>query len=329
MTVDFLPALACVDRAEWQQALSRGDSHVVFLTPEWQQVWWDVYGRGKLLLIAVRTDNELVALAPLFADEGMVYFVGSGGSDYLDFVGDVSAPDVLEAILTAVREKVDGFVGFRFYLVPGRSRTGVLLGEAAKRLAFDFCDEGAIPAPVLHFDVPGALEAAINKKTVRQAERFFERNGGIELSEMRTSDEILPHLDEFFAQHIDRWQSTPFPSLFLQERHRHFYRRLICEATGAGWLRFTRLEWQDRAIAMHFGFCFGGSYVYYKPAFATDLARHSPGNVLLRRLLLSAVNEHAATFDFGIGDEAYKQRFATATPVVKTWGLYAPGCRPA
>ncbi len=48
---------------------------------------------------------------------------------------------------------------------------------------------------------------------------------------------------------------------------------------------------------------------------------------MLRRLLLSAIDEQATTFDFGIGNEAFKQRFATAIPLVKTWGLYAPGRR--
>lgn len=45
---------------------------------------------GQLMLILAERNGQPVALAPLFADSGMVYFVGSGGSDYLDFVGDSS-----------------------------------------------------------------------------------------------------------------------------------------------------------------------------------------------------------------------------------------------
>ena len=328
-TVDVLTAIDRVDRTEWQAVLSRGDSDVVFLTSEWQRAWWDVYGRGRLLLVTVRKDGELIALASLFAEDGFIYFVGSGGSDYLDFIGDISCPQVIDSLLLAARSQVEDFIGFRFYLVPARSRTAEFLERAAARLGMDFCNEGEIEAPFLDLTAPGAAHAAVNKKSLLRHERFFERAERIDVREMRRAEDILPHLDDFFAQHIRRWEPTEWPSPFLKERHRKFYRRLVCEASDAGWLRFTRIEWQGRAIAAHLGFCYNGSYLWYKPAFSIDLARHSPGEVLLRRLLLSAIDEKATTFDFGIGNEAFKQRFATAIPLVKTWGLYAPGRQPS
>ncbi len=328
LSVDLLPDIACVERQQWQELLARGDTNVVYLTREWLLTWWDVYRRGQLLIPAVRKDNEIVAFTPLFAEDGMVYFVGSGhGSDYMDFIGDISNPNVLDALLTTARGHVDDFIGFRFYFIPERSRTGEFLRQAAKRLNLEFDDEGEMPAPVLNFDRSGAGEAAVNKKSLRRHERFFERAGELEAREWRRSNDILPHLDEFFEQHVARWQSTPSPSRFLKEKHREFYRRLTRAASDAGWLRFTRIEWQSRAIAMHFGFCYNDSFLWYKPTFAIDLARHSPGEVLLRRLLVAAINEGASAFDFGIGGEAFKHRFATATPVVRTWGLYAPGRR--
>jgi CelD/BcsL family acetyltransferase involved in cellulose biosynthesis len=327
-TVDVLTAIDHVDRTEWQSVLARGDTNVVFLTSEWQRAWWDAYGRGRLLLVTVRRDGELIALGSLFAEDGFIYFVGSGGSDYLDFIGDISCPQVIDALLLAARSQVEDFIGFRFYLVPARSRTAEFLERAAERLGMYFCDEGAIEAPFLDLTAPGAAHAAVNKKSLLRHERFFERTERIDVREMCRAEDILPHLDDFFAQHIRRWESTEWPSPFRKERHRKFYRRLVGEASDAGWLRFTRIEWQGRAIAAHFGFCYNGSYLWYKPAFSIDLARHSPGEVLLRRLLLSAIDEKAAIFDFGIGNEAFKQRFATAIPLVKTWGLYAPGRQP-
>ena len=51
-------------------------------------------------------------------------------------------------------------------------------------------------------------------------------------------------------------------------------------------------------------------------------ARHSPGEVLLRQLLIAAMAENAEVFDFGLGDEAFKSRFATHVCRVRNWGLY-------
>src|SRR5204863_2143955 len=105
--------------------------------------------------------------------------------------------------------------------------------------------------------------------------------------------EILPHLDEFFGQHLERWANTLSPSLFNDEVQLQFYRLITLGAANAGWLRFTRIEWKGRAIAFHFGFNYRGSFLWYKPTFAIDLARYSPGEVLLRQLLIEAIAEDA------------------------------------
>ena len=72
-----------LSRLDWCRLLSSGDTDTVFQTWEWQRAWWDVFGRGKLLLLVAEQDGQAVACAPLFCDGGMVFFVGSGGSDYL------------------------------------------------------------------------------------------------------------------------------------------------------------------------------------------------------------------------------------------------------
>ena len=113
--------------------------------------------------------------------------------------------------------------------------------------------------------------------------------------------------------------------MFNDELQKRFYRELARAAADTGWLRFTRLDWQGRTIAFHFGFCYRGNFLWYKPSFAIDLAQHSPGEALLRQLLLKAIGEKAHTFDFGLGDEAFKSRFATQVNLVRNWGLYEPG----
>jgi CelD/BcsL family acetyltransferase involved in cellulose biosynthesis len=311
---------------EWARLLAAGPTDVVFLTRDYQRAWWDSFGRGELLLVAAVRDGRTFALAPLFADGGMVFFVGSGGSDYLDFVGDCGDPDVLAALLGAARRRVPEFVGFRFYHVPDDSPTGERLRATAERLELVCYAEGDLPAPALDLDVPpGAGLAAAEKKSLVRHERNLRRDGRLDVIHLRDGESIAPHLDAFFEQHVARWAVTPYPSLFLDPQQRAFYRRLAGVGGPAGWLRFTRLDWDGRPVAFHFGFCHHGRYLWYKPSFAIDLARRSPGEVLLRQLLLAAVAEGARTFDFGLGDEAFKQRFADRVARVRTWGLYPPG----
>lgn len=295
----------------------------MFLTRAWQAAWWESFGRGRrILLLGLRTGRPAV-LAPLFADGGMGFFVGSGGSDYLDFVGDPGGPELLAEVLAAARERVPGFVGFRFYLVPDASPTGERLAAAARLLGLRFFAEEEMPAPALDAGEGGAaLRAAAGKESLVRREKWFRREGKLDVLHLRAAKEVLPRLDAFFAQHVERWAGTDSPSLFLDERQRGFYRRLAGALGATGALRFTALEWNGEPIAFHFGFRHRGAFLWYKPSFAIRHAKRSPGEVLLRALLLAAADEGARVFDFGIGDEPFKARFANRRRLVRTYGLY-------
>jgi CelD/BcsL family acetyltransferase involved in cellulose biosynthesis len=312
-------------RADWDRLVRTGGSDVVFVTWDWQRAWWESFPREQLLLIVAERGGRPVALAPLFAEEGMVYFVGSGGSDYLDFVGDVSDKDVFDALRRAAIERVPNFIGFRFYHVLDSSPTGELLRRAASRLGLNFVEEGQLVAPALSLTNPDVALAAAQKSSLVRHERFFSRGGCLEVSHVRNGADIAPHLPDFFEQHVARWATTPHRSLFCDARHRAFYERLARSADDSGWLRFTRIDWEGQPIAFHFGFSFRGSFLWYKPSFAIELARRSPGEVLLRKLLLAAIEEGSHTFDFGLGDEPFKRRFASHINTVRTWGLYRTG----
>jgi len=314
-----------VGRDAWNAMATRGSPGSVFSTHEWSSAWWSTYGRGRLLLIAAERNDEIIAIAPFFIDERMVYLVGAGGSDYLDLIG---APDrhTVSALLERAFAAEPDLLGMQMHLVPDSSSTGSSLSEAAAALGITLYDEGDLVAPRLDLaSDPTIVEAALRKKSLVRHENHFRRTGELRTVHSRDSEEILEQLDPFFEQHVERWSGTPNPSLFTEDAHRRFYRTLVEEARDAGWLRFTRVEWDGRPIAFHLGFCHDGTYLWYKPSFAIDLARNSPGEVLLKHLLHAAVEEGAATFDFGIGDETFKRRFATEILSVRTWGLYPKG----
>lgn len=306
---------------EWTQLLPLGDTNAICLTREVQRIWWETLGHGRLLLIVAERDGRAVALAPLFTSGGMIFNLCP--EDYLDFVGDISDPEILDALLKEARAQVPDFCGFHFYFIADQSRTGQRLGDAAARLGLTIFDEGALPAPAL--DMAGQPEAALaatRKKSLVRHEKYFQQHGALEVQHFQDSATILPQLPEFFAQHIARRAITEQPSIFLKPEQRAFYERLTPDVARHGWLRFTRVSWNGRPMAFHLGLCYRGRYLYAIPTFDVELSEHWPGEVLMRQLLLAAIAEGAKTFDFGIGDEAYKYRYATGVPQLRTWGLY-------
>jgi CelD/BcsL family acetyltransferase involved in cellulose biosynthesis len=309
---------------QWNNLLRSSATDTVFLTREWQESWWQSFDRSGLLLLAVYANDELKGIAPFFAEEGMVYLVGSGGSDYLDFVGQVINQDTFVAILKAVLGVVPDLVGIRLYHIPERSPTGRFLQEAAARLSWSCRSEGKQFAPAADL-LPDAVKTMVAKKSLVRHERFFTRGGDFGVTHFSSAPEISARLNGFFHQHIRRWVATPSPSLFKHHRQQEFYRTLVGPGCDAGWLRFSEIRWKDRTIAYHFGFNYHGTFMWYKPSFEVDLARHSPGEVLLRHLLVEAKREGAHTFDFGLGEEPFKRRFANRYECVRDWGLYPAG----
>jgi CelD/BcsL family acetyltransferase involved in cellulose biosynthesis len=311
-------------RNRWGKLLADSDAETVYVTWEFQRSWWETLGRGQLLLIVAERDDQPVALAPFYWESGMIYFVGSSFElDCLDFVGDISDPEVLDALLETAREHVAKFLGFQFYFVPDGSHTGQRLKQAAARLGLSCYEEDTMAAPVLDLvGQPEFAQAATQKDSLMRYERLLRREASLEVRHMRDGEAILPHLDEFFQQHVARWDGRGNPSRFLYAKTREFFERLTQVAAGSGLLRFMRIDWCGRPIAFHYGYCHRSRYFWGVPSFAVDLARYSPGQILLRQLLLAAIEERASVFDFGTGDQAFKKRFATQINQVRTWGLY-------
>jgi CelD/BcsL family acetyltransferase involved in cellulose biosynthesis len=212
---------------------------------------------------------------------------------------------------------------FEFWYVPDETGTGKRLEAAAERLGLSCHVVGQMPVPVIDLaaEPDRALSAANSKQSLRH-ERWFQREAPLEVLHLKDGAAILPHLDEFFEQHIARRAATDRPSIFADRENRLLWERATRMEADEGWLRFTRIDWAGRPIAFHYGTCYRGRYTWGMPTFAVDLARRSPGQVLLRHVLLDAIQEGAHTFDFGWGDEPFKLRFATETRFVRAWRLH-------
>ena len=307
----------------WNALVRRGDSDVVYLTWQFQHAWWTTLGRGQLLLVAAWRDGQLAAIAPFYVDSGMIFFVGSGVADYMDFIGDITDPAVCDALLATARLHAPGFVGFRLHCVLGTSRTGQAIQRAAAQLGLTCYEERRWSAPAVdlaqHRD---RLLAAIDDRNLVKRERYFARRGALVFNQVDTQAAMQPYLDVFFEQHISRYAMAAGRSPFLNRAHRAFIEQLTGTATASRWLKLNLLEWDGRPIAMEFGLSYGATYFSGPSSYAGDLAARAPGQVLLRRVLLAGVQAGLATCDLGIGDDSCKFLFATRLRHVHTWGLY-------
>ena len=198
----------------WSGLLGSGDTDELSLTWQSQRLWWQANRHQRTLaLIAAEQEGKKTAIGPLFVDSGMA--INLCPVQAVDFVGDVSDPEVLDAILQTARDQVGDFNGFRFYHVPDTSRTGEWLQQAAKRLDLDCFLEDEQPSPII--DISGNPEAALactTKKTMLRREKHLRRTGQLDVRHFHKTPDVLEQLEDYFDLHIERWEATPTPSKF-------------------------------------------------------------------------------------------------------------------
>ncbi len=302
---------------EWDGLLAASNVDSIFLSSAWLRAWRETLGADRQLLIAqIRQRGELIAAAAFQCLDGVVEFAGRGSSDYCGIVVPTRVDAATSKYLTwellrAVAERAVGFVCFRL--------SGLVIEDSNQVDALHDSEKGFFVNEIDRIMAPYRVLSAADRtpsKKARQRERALRKSGPLVLETFRNADDILPQLDEFFEQHVRRWSNQETRSLFEDPQKRDFYRSVTRYLSASGTVRFTTARLDSRMIASHFGFRYRDRYLYYKPAFEPDFARLSPGIVLVEHLLRIAADENAGQFDFLIGDEQYKHRFATATRTV-------------
>ena len=298
-------------RSNWDRALERSRFDSLFLSHGWLSACLETYGYGEHIFVpTVWRGTELVASALLHSQNGIVQFVGIEQSDYLDFIlskdlDSAAACYVTGLMLSAVADATPGFRHFDLRMIRKDSGLADLLNGIDGLFPLE---TQVIVAPSM--DMTTAPEA-LKKKSLVRHERKLLKMGNLTADTFRRARDIDPRLEEFFEQHIRRWKDTPYPSLFLNPKDCDFYRAVVRNLDNTGMLRFTELRLDGRLIAAHFGFSKSGVFTWYKPTFEPSLSKFSPGEVLIKRLIEAAQTEGCEEFDFTIGNEMFKRRFAT------------------
>jgi CelD/BcsL family acetyltransferase involved in cellulose biosynthesis len=310
-----------IDAADWNALVRLNATNEPFQTYEWVQCWWEALQSDRELLLLVATDGtRLVGIAPLMLRSSgrglqrhsVVEFIGTGESDYCDFI---IAAEHKEPVLRAIVEYLDNegvaWDALSLQNIPDRSDTVPILEGVLSGFSFKVRKRRTFLCPTLLIkDDPDFADQCTKKKSLRRHYNYFNRTGELVFQKVQTIEEIDQCMDDFFMQHFERRAIAGGQSKFDDRRVREFYRCLASRALPAGWLRFATVKLDGIPIAYHFGFEYCGKFTWYKPTFNVDYIHKSPGEVLIKFLLEDAIQNGIEEFDFTIGDEGFKRRFA-------------------
>jgi CelD/BcsL family acetyltransferase involved in cellulose biosynthesis len=311
---------------EWNMLLHRSAADAIFLTSEYQRIWWHHLGEGELFILTVRDDGELVGIAPLFATND------PRGQRVLATIGCVEVSDYLDLIVAQGWEKpvysalVDHLAN---PILPphrgGRWEWDVLnlcnthqdsptltvlpvLAEA-RGWAVSVARDDVCPIVKL----PGTWEEYLQMlegKQRREIQRRLRRASGqaaltwyIVGPEHDLRAEVEDFLDLMAA-------SSPEKAAFLTPRMRSFFRQLAIVTYDAGWLELVFLEIEGRKAAAYFNFIYNNQVLVYNSGLDWQaFPKFGAGIVLTAHYIRHAIEQGREVFDFMQGDECYKYQF--------------------
>ncbi len=293
---------------EWHALMAQAQNPLVFMTPQWQKAWWEVFGKGReLLLLTLRRNKELIAVAPLFRENSKVTFLGDVDlCDYHDLVIKHGEPpetyralfDALAALSWSTLELSclqTSSITCQYFPPFARER-----GYAIETLPQDVCPRIALPASWEEY-----LES-LSKKDRHELRRKLRRLSGageIKYYALAKPEEMNGAMNDFLHL-LKISRSDKFE--FLTPQIESFFNRMALALAPEGYIKLCFLEVNGSRVASVLCFDFGGEYSLYNSGYDPAYSSLSVGLLSKGFCLQEAIARKRSHFDFLRGTESYK-----------------------
>lgn len=310
----------------WDELWQAGPRPDIFTTFAWVRACLDIPSPRRTPCVPVIFKGDrLVGLLPVALEGRILKFIGHGYSDYNDFLSD--GTETAAALELALRTLLDSGLNWKGCVLENLPETSHFLAVCSSLAAnfgprLTFQPVGVCPALVLAGDRHALLGEALKKGKTKYYQNRLRKLGKLTFRHLEDREEVRAHIPDFFRQYLARRTMSGDTELT-----RHAWLLALCESLvervdPCTLLRFAILELAGRPIAYHLGFESHGRLVYYKPTFDLNHWDNSPGQVLLRELLEYCGDRGIDEFDFSVGDEDYKSRYANCARTNYTARLF-------
>lgn len=317
LSVDVLASAAELEAigGEWRSLWMRSPRATPFQSPDWLLPWWRRLGGGELRALAVRADDRLAGLFPLFVWTGggvrQLTPLGNGISDQVDVLAAAGAERAVAAAIVAHLAARDDWDTADFRDLPDHSP--LLAARLPDAIAATV--EDGEPSPVLPVPPGAAVESIVPRalaKKLAYYRRRLEREFAVELQSADDDASAGELFDALVRLHGARWAERGEPGVLGHPATIAFHREVIAAFRASGILRLYGLRLNGEIAAVWYGFAAKRRTYYYLGGFDPGLDRYSPGTVIIGHALERAAAEGARELGFLRGREAYKYAWGAA-----------------
>jgi CelD/BcsL family acetyltransferase involved in cellulose biosynthesis len=300
---------------EWQRLWQSDPQAEIFQTPEWAISWWRSFGhRCTLCSLVMFAGDEVVGIVPLVKRNGVIQFLGTPEADYADIVcAEEWASRVLATAFQTLLES-PGWNECCLHHLSKNSRVMRHYRDLPRPLLPTVSCMTSDPYQIFLPNEGGAgFDSVLRKHHTKRIRNKLQKAGQVRFRHLETPQEAETQLSNFFDQHVRRFAGTGRQSIYADPEARQFLKALVEELGLRHRLRFGVLELDNRPLAWHLGFEVNAKFLLYQHTFDLDAASYTPGELLLWNLLAYSRDHGIREFDFGSGDELYKNRFSNSS----------------
>ena len=312
-------------QAEWESLLQSSVSNSIFLTPYWQKTWWEsVRPDGQeLRVLRFRDDDSTIGIAPLALQDGLISFLGS-----------TDLWDVHDFVVVKGREE-DFFEAFAGYLddedwtefklesiLDGSPTFDGMLGLAEAR---GYRTDQGLEGELLGVELPGTWDeylASLRKKDRHELRRKLRKLSGevdFSIQKLEDVDSISESIDEFLSLMA---QSREEKSEFLTEERGEFFRDVLLEMAGRGYLSLSFLEVEGVRTAATVCFDYNNVLSLYNSGHNLEYASLGTSFLLKALCIQGAISDGKEYFDMLRGTEQYKYHLGAKGKQLRYLSLY-------
>ena len=281
----------------------------IFLSPQWQEVWWENFrdGREMVSFSVPSDDGGLGALASLSRLDRAIGFVGAPDTfDYNDFL---VRPGFEESFYETLLDVLDDWEwdDLRLDSLIEDSPTLALLPDMARSRGYAV--EVEYEDVTSGVALPGDWEqylGLLTKKDRHELRRKLRRLDS--QTEWRwychiSPDDVMGSFDDFLS--LMRMSRSDKEEYMTPERER-FFRALARRMAELGRIRLFFMEIDGVQAAASLCFDYGGARLLYNSGYDPNLSYYSVGLLLHAMCVRDAIEKGLGYFDFLRGPEPYK-----------------------
>ncbi len=294
---------------EWECILPHTGANTIFITPWWQQLWWQRYGDddAELEILSIRNEDTLLGIAPLMTRGDTLSFLGDTDLfDYHDFLVREGCDDEFYSALWQHIEAMD-WRTMELKSLRESSQTLQRFPDLAESNGWTHCVTDEDVSPYTHLQPTwDEYVAGLRKKDRHELRRKLRRlNNGNQATQysFEDSDEIADAMPEFFR--LMR-ASRPDKDDFLTSDREQFFKDLAQELASRNQFKLFFLELNDIRVASCICFDYNGSYLLYNSGYDPEYSALSVGLLNKALCIQDAIETGKKSFDFLRGSERYK-----------------------